>query len=60
MCYTDQPVLVCEAHPELLQYIENDVKNIDYIRRRTGKELKLINNPELAIADYRISAGESP
>jgi len=60
MCYTDQPVLICEAHPELLQYIENDVKNIDYIKRRTGKGLKLIANPELAIADYRITAGENP
>jgi ribonuclease G len=59
MSYTENPDLICEAHPELLQYIENDAKNIEYIKRRTGKGLKLVANPELAINDYRINAGET-
>lgn len=52
--YLENPEITCEAHPELLQYIENDAKNLEYIKRRTGKEIKLVANPELAIHDYRI------
>lgn len=59
MSYVLSPEIICEAHPELLQYIENDEKNLEFIQRRTGKQIKLVPNPELAISDYRLEAGAS-
>lgn len=59
MGYAENPEIICEAHPELLQYIENDQKNLEYIHKRTGKAIKLLPNPDLAIADYRIKSGST-
>jgi len=60
MGYTENSEITCEAHPELLQYIENDARNLEYIKRRTGKEIKLVANPELAVHDYQISTDFKP
>ncbi|HHW62108.1 MAG TPA: ribonuclease E/G, partial [Syntrophomonadaceae bacterium] len=52
--YLESQEIICEAHPELLQYVLNDEKNLAYIRKKTGKEFILLPNEELHIEDYNI------
>ena len=52
--YLESKQIICEAHPELLQYVLNDEKNLSYIRKKTGKEFTLLPNEELHIEDYNI------
>lgn len=59
MGYLSNADITCEAHPELLQYIENDERNLDFIQKRTGKQIKLIANPNLVVTEYNIQAGTS-
>ncbi|MEN6348560.1 MAG: Rne/Rng family ribonuclease [Syntrophomonas sp.] len=56
MGYVENDVLVCEAHPRLLKLIKDDEKNLDYIKKRTGKEIKFINNPNMELTEYSINA----
>ncbi|MGR6835378.1 Rne/Rng family ribonuclease [Syntrophomonas erecta] len=58
MGYVENPIIICEAHPEVLQHIKDDTKNLEYIRKRTGKEIKLVANPQLASGLYNISTAE--
>ena len=55
MCHLESPELVCEANPILLQYIENDEKNLAYIEKRTGKKIKLVSNEKLGLFEYSIT-----
>lgn len=54
MGYVESNTVVCEANPELLQYIENDEKNLEFITRRTRKQIKLQPNESLSISEYNI------
>jgi ribonuclease G len=54
MGYVESNTVVCEANPELLQYIENDEKNLEFITRRTRKQIKLQPNDSLSISEYNI------
>ncbi|HZJ84053.1 MAG TPA: ribonuclease E/G, partial [Syntrophomonadaceae bacterium] len=54
MCYVESDEIICEANPVLLQFIENDAKNMAYIERRTGKKVKLVSNENLGIFEYNI------
>jgi len=47
-------LLVCEAHPEFLQYLQNDENNLNYIRKRTNKEIRLQENNEMPVGEYNI------
>ncbi|MGE5390505.1 MAG: Rne/Rng family ribonuclease [Deltaproteobacteria bacterium] len=55
MGYLENEAIVCVANPQLLQFIANDEKNMDYITRRINKKIKLVPNPDMAITDYNIS-----
>lgn len=55
MCYLESDDIICEANPVLLQFIENDKKNMAYIEKRTGKKVKLISNEKLGVHEYIIT-----
>lgn len=55
--YLESEEIICEAHPELLQYITNDEKNLNYIRKKTGKNVKLVANPKMSVEDYNLHGG---
>lgn len=59
MGYLESDEIICEAHPGLLQYISNDEKNLGYIRKKTGKSIKLIANVEFKRDEYQIYSGDS-
>ncbi|HEX3012226.1 MAG TPA: Rne/Rng family ribonuclease [Syntrophomonadaceae bacterium] len=52
--YLENDTLVCEANPQLLKFIQEDTVNLDFIRRRSQKELKFVANPGLAPVEYNI------
>jgi len=52
--YVENPLLVCEAHPEFLQYLQNDENNLNYIRKKTNKEIRLQENNEMPVGEYNI------
>lgn len=52
--YLESHEIICEAHPDLLQFVLNDEKNLNYIRKKTGKEFKLQANEELNLEEYNI------
>ncbi|NLB88372.1 MAG: Rne/Rng family ribonuclease [Syntrophomonadaceae bacterium] len=58
MGYLESDEIICEANPVLLQFLENDPKNMAYIERRTGKKIKLVANPALGINEYHIKTDE--
>lgn len=58
MGYMENGAIVCEAHPELLQYVQNDEANLYYIRKRTKKNLELIENPHMNVGEYNIYSKE--
>lgn len=55
MGYLENEVIICEANPQLLQFIANDGKNMDYITRRINKKIKLVPNLEMSVAEYNIT-----
>lgn len=59
MGYAESDEIICEAHPHLLQYIANDEKNLNYIQKRTGKTIRLVENSSMAPTGYNISTGTS-
>lgn len=54
MGYLESDTLVCEANPQLLKYLQENENNLDYIRKRTQKNLKLVSNANLAPVEYNI------
>jgi ribonuclease G len=52
--YLENETLVCEANPQLLKYIQEDTRNLDYIRRHTKKELKFVANHSMSPVEYEI------
>jgi ribonuclease G len=52
--YVENEIIVCEAHPQLLQYVQNDEANLNYIRKRTNKELDLIEKENMNVGEYNI------
>jgi ribonuclease G len=54
MGYMEQENIICEASPRLLECIRNDEKNLGYIEKRTRKKVKLLDNPDLDLVDYKI------
>lgn len=54
MGYLENETICCEAHPHLIKYISEDEKNLDYIRKRTQKKIKLISNSNMGQAEYNI------
>ncbi|CFX80322.1 Ribonuclease E/G [Syntrophomonas zehnderi OL-4] len=52
--YLEGEEIICEAHPELLQYITNDEKNLNYIKKKTGKRIKLVAKQEMQLEDYNL------
>ncbi|SHG72366.1 RNAse G [Thermosyntropha lipolytica DSM 11003] len=56
MGYLESPFIVCEAHPELLQFVANDESNLAYIEKKSGKKIKLVANSDLPLYEYRIYA----
>ncbi|MEN6463518.1 MAG: ribonuclease E/G, partial [Syntrophomonas sp.] len=56
MGYLENETLVCEAHPQLIKYISEDEKNLEYIRNRTQKSIKLISNSKLGQIEYNLYA----
>jgi ribonuclease G len=52
--YLENETLVCEANPQLLKHIQDEPANLDYIRRRTNKELKFVSNPAMTLVEYNI------
>jgi ribonuclease G len=57
--YLESEKIVCEAHPQLLQIVTNDEKNLAYIRKKAGKQFTLLANEELPLDEYNIYTDES-
>ncbi|MGI5920428.1 MAG: Rne/Rng family ribonuclease [Syntrophomonadaceae bacterium] len=54
MGYLENGTLVCEAHPRLINAISEDEKNLEYIRKRTKKNIKLVPNPKMGQVEYNL------
>ncbi len=54
MGYLESEEIVCEAHPQLLQYLLNEESNMNYIRKKTGKKVRLLENSNMNIEDYNL------
>ncbi len=54
MDYLENDELTCEVHPELLDCIANDERNLNYIEKRIKKKVKIKANPKLGLEDYNI------
>jgi ribonuclease G len=54
--YLENDTLVCEANPQLIKCIQDNSANIDYIKRRTQKEVKFVSNPGMTPVEYNIYA----
>jgi len=54
MGYLESEEIVCEAHPQLLQYIINEEHNLNYIRKKTGKTIRLEANSSLNLEEYNL------
>ena len=57
MGYLESDEIICELHPRLLEFITDDDKNLGYIRKVTGKKIRLVANESLNLADYNIISG---
>jgi ribonuclease G len=57
MGYLESDAIICELHPRLLEFITEDDKNLGYIRKVTGKNIRLLPNESLNLADYNITSG---
>ena len=55
--YLESEDIICEAHPQLLQFISNDEKNLSFIRKKTGKNIKLVANPGMNVEEYNLHSG---
>jgi ribonuclease G len=56
MGYLENDEIICELHPRLLEFITDDDKNLGYIRKVTGKKVRLVPNESLNLANYNISS----
>ncbi|HWQ75048.1 MAG TPA: Rne/Rng family ribonuclease [Syntrophomonas sp.] len=54
MGYVENEEIVCEAHPQLLQYILNEETNLNYIRKKTGKRIRLEENSAMGLDEYNL------
>ena len=54
MGYLESEEIVCEAHPQLLQYIINEENNLNYIRKKTGKKIRLEENSSYNLEEYNL------
>ncbi|QGU00037.1 Ribonuclease G [Candidatus Syntrophocurvum alkaliphilum] len=54
MHYVENDEIVCEGNEQLVQNIQNDEKNLEYIQKKTGKVIKFKVNEDLSISDYNI------
>jgi len=54
MGYLESEEIVCEAHPQLLQYIMNEDTNLNYIRKKTGKKIRFEENNNMSIEEYNL------
>ncbi|HZK86705.1 MAG TPA: Rne/Rng family ribonuclease [Syntrophomonas sp.] len=54
MGYLESEEIVCEAHPQLLQYIINEENNLNYIRKKTGKKIRLEENSSFNLEEYNL------
>jgi ribonuclease G len=54
MGYLESEEIVCEAHPQLLQYIVNEENNLNYIRKKTGKKIRLEENSSFNLEEYNL------
>ncbi len=54
LAYLESEEIICEAHPQLLQQLMQDEKDLGYIRHKTGKCFTLRGNDELSIDEYHI------
>ena len=52
--YAENKYLVCEGHPEFLQYLQNDENNLNYIRKRTHKKIRLVADNDMPVGEYNI------
>lgn len=58
--YMEHPYLVCEAHPDLIQVMSSDPKNLSYIEKRTAKKIHMVVNPQMAPMEYQVYTDEIP
>ncbi len=54
MGYLENNEIFCEGNPNLLEYIKNDENNLTYIRKKTGKIIRLLPNPAMSLEEYKI------
>ena len=54
MGYLESEEIVCEAHPQLLQYIISEENNLNYIRKKTGKKIRLEENSSYNLEEYNL------
>jgi len=54
MGYIENDEIICEAHPQLLKYITENKKDLDYIEKHSSKKIRLKGNPNFSLTDYSI------
>ncbi|MGI6412965.1 MAG: Rne/Rng family ribonuclease [Syntrophomonadaceae bacterium] len=57
--YIENEEIVCKANPKLAEFILDDEKDLEYIRNRAGKRIKIVSNPEFSLTEYTINSGSS-
>ncbi|MBO8158714.1 Rne/Rng family ribonuclease [Thermosyntropha sp.] len=57
MGYLESQEIICEAHPQLLQFVANDEANLAYIEKKSGKKIKLVSNQDMNFHEYKIYPG---
>ncbi len=56
MSHMNGKEIICEAHPQLVQLLQNDAANLDYVREKLGKKIKFMAQPSSNLGEYRIYA----
>lgn len=54
MDYIQQDTLICEAHPDLIDEINHDAKDLPFIEKRCGKKVKFLKSDRLGPLEYTL------
>lgn len=54
MDYLQQDTLICEAHPDLIDEMNHDAKDLPYIEKRCGKKIKFLKSDRLGALEYTL------
>ncbi|HWP97202.1 MAG TPA: Rne/Rng family ribonuclease [Syntrophomonadaceae bacterium] len=59
MGHLEAKEIICEAHPQLLQQVQEDAAHLEYIKGRLGKKIRFHPHEEMSLSDYKLHTGEN-